>query len=180
MTLIDTPGAQLSADAERAGVAGEIALTLATLSQAPTPIVNVLLGQGGTGAAVALLQGDRTLALADSGLWILPPEAVAALLHCPTSDSPRLARAAKGGADDQLDCGIVDEVVPGGDTVDLSAHALARASHAALDECQTLHVDELLRRRHHRCSRSPLPGCRLNGGSRQPAGRARSPSARAQ
>ncbi|MGW5521123.1 carboxyl transferase domain-containing protein [Gordonia sp. NPDC003950] len=81
VTVIDTPGAQLSASAEEGGIAGEIARCTAELIALPAPTVSVLLGQGGGGAALSLFPADRRIATVDSWLSPLPPEGASLIVH---------------------------------------------------------------------------------------------------
>ncbi|MGV9672704.1 carboxyl transferase domain-containing protein [Gordonia sp. NPDC003504] len=81
VTVIDTPGARLSASAEEGGIAGEIARCTAELIALPAPTVSVLLGQGGGGAALSLFPADRRIATVDSWLSPLPPEGASLIVH---------------------------------------------------------------------------------------------------
>lgn len=81
VTIIDTPGAALSKEAEERGLGGEIARTLSELLTLPTPTVSLLLGQGTGGIALALAPADRTLASQHAWLAPLPPEGAPAVVH---------------------------------------------------------------------------------------------------
>lgn len=113
VTVIDTPGASLSQEAEEGGLSGEIARCLGDLLELPSPTVAVLLGEGSGGGALALLPADRLVAAADAWLSPLPPEGASAIMHRgDTSFAPELAEA-QGVAAHQLRAdGIVDVVVP--------------------------------------------------------------------
>jgi acetyl-CoA carboxylase beta subunit len=76
LTVIDTPGAALSAEAEEGGMAGEIARSLATLVSLRAPTLSLMLGQGTGGGALALLPADRVIAAQHAWLSPLPPEGV--------------------------------------------------------------------------------------------------------
>ena len=91
VTVIDTPGAELSPEAEQDGLAGEIAHCLADLMALGTPTVSVLLGQGTGGAALALLPADRILAAEHAWLAPLAPEGASAIVFRDTSHAPDLA-----------------------------------------------------------------------------------------
>ncbi len=112
VTIIDTPGAALSRDAEENGLAGEIARSLADLITLPTPTVSVLLGQGSGGIALALVPCDRVLASEHAWLAPLPPEGASAIVHRDTAHAPELADAQGVRALDLLRDGIVDRIVP--------------------------------------------------------------------
>lgn len=112
VTLIDTPGAALSREAEEGGLAGEIARCLVALLETPVPTVSVILGQGTGGGALALLPADRVLVAENGWLSPLPPEGAATIVHRDPALAPLLARAQRIGAAHLLADGVVDEVIP--------------------------------------------------------------------
>jgi acyl-CoA carboxylase subunit beta len=136
VTVIDTPGAELSVAAEEGGIAGRVAQCLEALMAVPVPTVSVLLGQGTGGGALALLPADRVLAAPDAWLAPLAPEGASAILYRDTAHAPELARAQGITAHDLAAAGAVDVVVAEGADVcrDLGV-ALARelASLTAMD-----------------------------------------------
>lgn len=112
VTVVDTPGAELSAAAEHGGLAGEIAGCLADLSGVPVPTLALLLGEGGSGGALALLVADRVICAEHASLGVIAPEGASAILHRDLDHAPALA-AAQGGASWQLaQEGIADAIVP--------------------------------------------------------------------
>jgi acetyl-CoA carboxylase carboxyl transferase beta subunit len=112
VTLVDTPGAELSEDAERGGLAGEIAGCLADMAALPVPTVAVLLGEGGSGGALALLVADRVLAAEHASLGVIAPEGASAILYRDLDHAAELA-ATQGGASWQLQAaGIADALIP--------------------------------------------------------------------
>ncbi|HEX4805908.1 MAG TPA: carboxyl transferase domain-containing protein [Conexibacter sp.] len=112
VTIVDTPGAELSADAERGGLAGQIAGCLADMAALPVPTVAVLLGEGGSGGALALLLADRVLAAEHASLGVIAPEGASAILYRDLDHAAELA-AAQGGASWHLvAAGIADAVIP--------------------------------------------------------------------
>jgi acetyl-CoA carboxylase carboxyl transferase beta subunit len=131
VTVIDTPGGELSPEAEEGGLAGQIALGLAELLTVPAPTVSVLLGQGTGGAALALLPADRTVAAADAWLAPLAPEGASAIVHRDTGHAAELANRQGIRATDLAANGVVDEVVTGAEPGELT-RALGRAVHRAL------------------------------------------------
>jgi acetyl-CoA carboxylase carboxyl transferase subunit beta len=112
VTLIDTPGAELSPSAEEGGLAGEIARCLFDLLACPVPTVSVLLGEGAGGAALALFPADRTLAAQFGWLSPLPPEGASAIVHRTVDHAAEMAARQHILAPDLLRRGIVDVVVP--------------------------------------------------------------------
>jgi len=112
VTVIDTPGAALSKDAEEGGMAGEIARCLAELVTLEAPTVSVLLGQGTGGGALAFVPADRVVAAQHGWLSPLPPEGASAIVHRDTAHAPEMAAAQGVRSLDLLRAGIVDRVVP--------------------------------------------------------------------
>ncbi len=133
VTVIDTLGAELSAQAEQDGLAGEIANCLAALLAVGIPTISVLLGQGTGGAALALVPADRTIAAEHAWLAPLAPEGASAIVYRDTSHAAELAARQRIGAADLAAHGIVDEVIPDtpGDPNGLCAR-LGTALHHAL------------------------------------------------
>jgi acyl-CoA carboxylase subunit beta len=111
VTVIDTPGAALSREAEEGGLAAEIAGCLASLVDQPGPTLSVLLGEGVGGVAIALLPADRTIAAQHAWLSPLPLEGASALLHHTVARAPEVAREQGIRALDLLRLGVVDQVV---------------------------------------------------------------------
>lgn len=111
MTVIDTQGAALSADAENGGLAGEIARCLADLVTLDAPTLCLMLGEGNGGGALALLPADRVVAAQHAWLSPLPPEGASAIVHRDLDHAPEMARAQQVRALDLRERGIVDRIV---------------------------------------------------------------------
>lgn len=111
VTVIDTPGADLSAEAEESGLANEIAHCIAELTALTVPTVAVLLGQGAGGAALALFPADRVVAMENSWLSPLPPEGASLIVYRDTDHAADMARSQGIRATDLHAAGIVDVVV---------------------------------------------------------------------
>ena len=111
MTVIDTPGAALSVEAEEGGLAGEIARCLADLVTLQAPTLTLLLGEGTGGGALALLPADRVIAAQHAWLSPLPPEGASAIVHRDVSHAPDMARAQGVRSLDLRAAGIVDRIV---------------------------------------------------------------------
>ncbi len=111
LTVIDTPGAALSPEAEEGGLAGEIARSLADLVSLDAPTLCLMLGQGNGGGALALLPADRVVAAQHAWLSPLPPEGASAIVHRDTEHAPEMARAQRIRAVDLHAAGVVDRIV---------------------------------------------------------------------
>jgi acyl-CoA carboxylase subunit beta len=119
VTVIDTPGGELSPAAEEGGAAREIARCLAALITAPGPTVAILLGQGTGGAALALLPADRVLAAQHAWLAPLAPEGASVIVFKDTAHAPELAAQQGIRAADLAAAGIVDHIVAERDATQL-------------------------------------------------------------
>jgi acetyl-CoA carboxylase carboxyl transferase subunit beta len=148
VTVIDTPGAELSQFAEESGLAGEIARCLYDLLALPVPTVSVLLGEGAGGAALALFPADRVVAARHAWLSPLPPEGASAIVHRTTDRAAEMAEHQHIGATELLRRGIVDVVVAERpDAADEPVAFLRRIASAARHELETLTgMDERSRR----------------------------------
>lgn len=112
VTVIDTPGAALSVEAEEGGLAGEIARCLSDLVTLEAPTLTLLFGQGSGGGALALLPGDRVVAAQHGWLSPLPPEGASAIMHRDTAHAAEMAASQGVRSQDLLAGGIVDRIVP--------------------------------------------------------------------
>ncbi|HJR39729.1 MAG TPA: carboxyl transferase domain-containing protein [Nocardioidaceae bacterium] len=111
MTVVDTPGAALSVEAEQGGLAGEIARCLADLVTLDAPTLTLLLGEGTGGGALALLPADRVVAAQHAWLSPLPPEGASAIVHRDLSHAADMARSQNVRSIDLREAGIVDRIV---------------------------------------------------------------------
>lgn len=111
VSIIDTAGPALSAEAEQDGLAGEIARCLAELVTLQVPTVSVLLGQGSGGPALAMVPADRVLAAQHGWLAPLPPEGASAIVFRDTDHAPELSAAQGVRSADLKHNGIVDVIV---------------------------------------------------------------------
>lgn len=111
LTVIDTRGAALSAEAENGGLAGEIARCLADLVTLDAPTLCLMLGEGNGGGALALLPADRVIAAQHAWLSPLPPEGASAIVHRDTTHADEMARGQQVRALDLHRLGIVDRIV---------------------------------------------------------------------
>ena len=111
LTVIDTPGAALSPEAENGGMAGEIARCLHELVTVHAPTLCLMLGEGTGGGALALLPADRVIAAQHAWLSPLPPEGASAIVHRDLDHAPEMARSQRVGALELRTLGIVDRIV---------------------------------------------------------------------
>lgn len=134
VSFIDTPGAELSPEAEEGAIAGEIGRCISWMSTMRVPTVSVLLGQGCGGGALALLPADVVVAAENAWLSPLPPEGASAIVYGDLEHSDELARSQRVGAIDLLESGTVHHVVPefDDDTHESFANALAATVAAQL------------------------------------------------
>lgn len=112
ITMIDTPGAYPGQGAEERGQAEAIAKNLETMATLQTPIISVVIGEGGSGGAIALGVADRILMLENATYSVISPEGCAAILWKSETEKERAAEALKGTATDLWELGIIDEIVP--------------------------------------------------------------------
>jgi len=112
ITFIDTPGAYPGIGAEERGQAEAIARNLLVMSRLTVPIISVVIGEGGSGGALALGVSDRVLMLEHSVYSVISPEGCAAILWDNPAKIPDAASALKMTAQDLMDLHIADEVIP--------------------------------------------------------------------
>jgi len=149
VTLVDCPNAQASYESEHRGIAHALARNLATMANLPTPIVSVIIGEGGSGGALALGVADRVLMLENAIYSVISPEGAAAILYRDAGRAESVSEVLKLTAQDLHSLGIIDTVVPepeGGAHLDPAATADALRSHvlAALRAFDGVPTNQLL------------------------------------
>jgi len=152
ITLVDTPGAYPGLGAEERGQAEAIARNLLVMASLRTPIVTAVIGEGGSGGALAVGLADRVVMLENSVYSVISPEGCAAILWKDASQKERAAEALKLTAEDLLGLGVIDEIIPeppGGahSDPDAAARALGAALRHHLRDLRKLKIDKLLKRR---------------------------------
>jgi len=152
VTLIDTPGAYPGLGAEERGQAQAIAENLKLMASLPVPIVCVVIGEGGSGGALALGVADRILMLQHAVYSVITPEGCAAILWKDQSKVKEAADALKLTAKNLMDLGIIDRIIPeppGGAHRDpaVTAEALGRAIYEEVKYLQHQNTRALLERR---------------------------------
>ena len=140
ITFIDTPGAYPGLGAEERGQAEAIARNLETMASLETPIIAVVIGEGGSGGALALGMADRVLMLQHAVYSVISPEGCAAILWNDASQKERAAEALKLTAEDVLELGVIDEIIP---EPPGAAHSDADAAQRAVGEVVARHLKEL-------------------------------------
>jgi len=156
--LIDTPGAYPGIGAEERGQAYSIAVNLREMSILPTPIVCVVIGEGGSGGALGIGIGDYVGMLQFGYYSVISPEGCAGILWKHVKFKDKAARALKFTGKDLLNFGIIDEVIPeplGGahrDHRQMAATLKATIS-GQLRSLSALPTDELLERRYQKFRR---------------------------
>ena len=155
VTLVDTPGAYPGVAAEQHGQGGAIAASQATMMRLATPIVSCVIGEGGSGGAIAIAVGDRVLMQENAIYSVISPEGCAAILWRDASEAKKAAAAFKPDATHCLELGVIDGIVAepeGGAHTDPNeaARLLGEALRESLAELEGLPLDELRRRRRAR------------------------------
>src|SRR5690554_969771 len=153
LTFIDTPGAYPGIDAEERGQSEAIAWNLRVMSRLKTPIIATVIGEGGSGGALAIGVCDRLNMLQYSTYAVISPEGCASILWRSAEKAPEAAEAMGITADRLAGLGIVDHVIEeplGGAHRDLAEMAgqIRRTLSAQLAELQQLNTDELLEQRY--------------------------------
>src|SRR5690606_23213528 len=153
ITLIDTPGAYPGLGAEERGQSEALARNILEMSALPTPIISVVIGEGGSGGALALGVADRIIMFENSVYSVISPEGCAAILWKDAGQRERAAESLKLTAEDLTALGLVDEIVPeplGGAHSDPEAagEMLRTALLRHLGELRKLKGDRLVKRRH--------------------------------
>jgi acetyl-CoA carboxylase carboxyl transferase subunit alpha len=140
VTLVDTPGADPNVTSEERGISEAIAYNLQVMSVLPTPIVSVVIGEGGSGGALGIAVADRVLMLEHSIYSVIAPEGCASILWRDPNKGSDAAAAMRVSAKEVKSLGLVDEVIPeplGG------AHRSLEATAAAVKEAVLRHLNEV-------------------------------------
>jgi len=153
LTFIDTPGAYPGIDAEERGQSEAIARNLLEMSELKTPIINTVIGEGGSGGALAIGVGDKLMMLQYSTYSVISPEGCATILWRSAEKAAEAAEAMGLTAERLKELQLVDEIIDeplGGAHRDIDAvatsvkHALVKS----LDNLSTTSIDKLLEQRY--------------------------------
>ncbi len=155
LCFIDTPGAYPGLGAEERGQAEAIAKALQVMSSLECPIISIVIGEGGSGGALALGVADRVLMLEYSIYSVISPEGCASILWRDSAKIPEAASQLKLTAPDLVELGICDEIIPeapGGAHRDVAVTAakVRAAVKKHLRELQALSGAELVQRRYEK------------------------------
>jgi acetyl-CoA carboxylase carboxyl transferase subunit alpha len=155
LTLIDTPGAYPGIGAEERGQSEAIGSCLAAMSRAPVPIVATIIGEGGSGGALALGVANRVLVLEYGCYSVISPEGCASILWKDGSKADEAAMRLKMTAPDLLRLGVVDAVVdePAGGAhqdPDAAARLVETAIDSPLRELEAMRPEQLIEDRYRR------------------------------
>ncbi len=155
VTFIDTPGAYPGVGAEERGQSEAIARNLHEMAGLKTPIIATVIGEGGSGGALAIGVADRVMMMQYSTYSVISPEGCASILWMDAEKAPLAAEAMSITSTDLKGHGLIDEIVPepvggGHRDMDAAARNLKHALVEALDNIAPTSVDRLLETRYER------------------------------
>lgn len=135
ITFLDTPGAYPGIDAEERGQAEAIARNLREMARLPVPLIAVVIGEGGSGGALALGVGNLVFMLENAVYSVITPESCASIIYRDAGKAEQAAAALKLAAPDMLELGLIDGIIP----------EPAAGAHEDPDEAAKLVKDQLVR-----------------------------------
>jgi acetyl-CoA carboxylase carboxyl transferase subunit alpha len=152
LSLVDIPGAYPGVAAEQHGQGGAIARSQALMARLEVPTIACVIGEGGSGGAIATALADRVLMQENAIYTVISPEGCAAILWRDAGEAKKAAAAFKPDAVHCLELGVIDAIVPepeGGAHVDPdeAAELLGESLRETLEELESVPADELKRRR---------------------------------
>jgi acetyl-CoA carboxylase carboxyl transferase subunit alpha len=155
ITFVDTPGAYPGIGAEERGVALAIAESIREMLRLPVPQVTIILGEGGSGGALAIASGDVVLALQFSFYSVISPEACASIIWRDASKAAQAAESLKPFPEELMKLGVVDRIIPeprGGAHRDweMTAENIKMEILKVIGDLRALETDEMIRRRAER------------------------------
>ena len=148
--FVDTSGAFCGMGAEERGQGQAIAENLTTMAGLKTPIISVLIGEGGSGGALALALSDRVWILENAVYSVISPEGCASILWKDSKKVKDAAESLRLTAQDMLELGVVEQVIPEEKEFSLTYAKLQEELEAALSQLGQLPVEELLEQRYQR------------------------------
>jgi acetyl-CoA carboxylase carboxyl transferase subunit alpha len=158
VTFIDTMGAYPGIGSEERGVAEAIAVNLLEMSRLRTPLISIVIGEGGSGGALGLGTGDRLLILEYAYYSVISPEGCAAILWRSADEARKAAEALKLTAKDLVGLGIMDGIIPeppGGahNDAETMGQTLKKTIGQHLAELKQAPIDRLLEQRYEKYRR---------------------------
>jgi acetyl-CoA carboxylase carboxyl transferase subunit alpha len=155
ITLIDTAGAYPGIDAEERGQAEAIAYSLREMSRLNCPVVSIIIGEGGSGGAIAIGVANRVYMLENAYYGVISPESCAAIVWRDAGKAPLAAAALKMTAEDLLRLNVIDGIIPEAadgahNDPDLTAYAIRDTLKAALAELKNLTSEQLIADRYNK------------------------------
>jgi len=152
LSLVDIPGAYPGVAAEQHGQGGMIARSQALMARLGIPIVTCVIGEGGSGGAIATALADRVLMQENAIYTVISPEGCAAILWRDAGEAKKAAAAFKPDAVHCLELGVIDGIVPEPDggahtNHDEAARLLGESLQDALEDLESVSADDLKRRR---------------------------------
>jgi len=152
LSLVDIPGAYPGVAAEQHGQGGMIARSQALMARLGVPIVTCVIGEGGSGGAIATALADRVLMQENAIYTVISPEGCAAILWRDAGEAKKAAAAFKPDAVHCLELGVIDAIVPEPDggahtNHDAAARLLGESLQDALEDLESVSPDDLKRRR---------------------------------
>ena len=165
VTLIDTPGANPDIGAEERGQAHAIAINIAEMTKLRTPIICIVIGEGGSGGALGIGVGDKFSILEFAYCSVISPEGCAAILWKSKDNAEQAATALKFTAKDLYELGIVDEIIPeptgaAHNNPEEMAKILKETIVRYIEELQAIPIDKLIENRYKKYRKI---GCFLDG-----------------
>jgi len=165
VTLIDTPGANPDIGAEERGQAHAIAINIAEMTKLRTPIICIVIGEGGSGGALGIGVGDKFSILEFAYCSVISPEGCAAILWKSKDNAEQAANALKFTSKDLYELGIVDEIIPeptgaAHNNPGEMARTLKETIVRYIGELQAIPIDELIENRYKKYRKI---GCFLDG-----------------
>lgn len=153
--FVDTPGAYCGIGAEERGQGEAIARNIMTMSALKTPIISILIGEGGSGGALALAVADKVWMLKNSIYSVLSPEGFASILWRDSKRSEEAANIMKITADDLLGYGIIDKIIEEPEEgahvdVNIVAQNIKNALLEALPQLKVKDTEKLLEERYNK------------------------------
>ena len=152
--FVDTSGAGCNVGAEERGQGEAIAECLTTMSALQTPVLSILIGEGGSGGALALAAGDRVWMLENAVYSVISPEGCATILWKDAAKAEQAAEELKLTADDALALGVVESVIPEAGLGEPEFYdALSQRLMREVDALSAMPVNQLLAARYARFRR---------------------------